>query len=71
MSTVENYDGLCGIIHLGSSSDKQVRCNYELGHYGSHSWINKRVAYHIFGGTNNPYYEEDQFIASVLASLQK
>lgn len=71
MSTVENYDGLCGIIHLYSSSDKQVRCSYELGHYGPHSWANKRVAFHIFGGITNPCYEEDQFIASVLASLKK
>lgn len=71
MSTVENYDGLCGIIHLHASSDKQVRCDYELGHHGAHSWANKKVALHIFGGCINHHYAEDQFIASVLSSMKK
>lgn len=38
MSTIESYDGLCGIIHLSSTSDQRVRCKYELGHTGPHSW---------------------------------
>jgi hypothetical protein len=71
MSTVENYDGLCGIIHLSASSDKQVRCSYELGHHGQHSWANKSVGFHIFGGCINPHYHEGKFIESVLASLKK
>lgn len=71
MSTVESYDGLCGIIHPSASSDRQVRCSYELGHHGSHSWNKVRVAYHIYGGTNNPYYRQDKFVESVLASLKK
>lgn len=71
MSTVENYDGLCGIIHLYASSSKQVRCNYEFGHHGPHSWENKKVAYHISGCTEDRWYEENQFIASVLDSMKK
>jgi hypothetical protein len=43
MSAVENYDGLCGTIHLLASSDKQVRCSYEFGHHGPHSWDNKII----------------------------
>ena len=59
MSTVENYDGLCGIIHLASSSDKQVRCHHEFGHHGPHSWDKKKVGLSIqsgafFSGTWNP-----------------
>lgn len=34
MSTVENFDGLCGIIARFASSDLQIRCKYELGHGG-------------------------------------
>ena len=71
MSTVENYDGLCGVIHRYASSDKQVRCNYELGHHGSHSWAKKKVAFHICGCTDNRYYKEEMFEASVLASIKK
>lgn len=71
MSTVENYDGLCGIICLYASSDKQVKCNFELGHHGPHSWANKKVGFHIFGGCEDRWYEERQFIASVMASIKK
>lgn len=71
MSTVDNYDGLCGIIHLHATSDKQVRCSYELGHHGKHSWANKSVAYHIFGGTEDRWYQEKQFFASVMSSIKK
>ena len=71
MSTVENYDGLCGIIHIYSSSSKQVRCSYEFGHHGQHSWAKARVAYVISGGTEDRWYNENGFIDSVLASLKK
>lgn len=37
-ATVESYDGLCGIIYHYSTSDRQVRCKYEFGHGGPHSW---------------------------------
>ena len=39
MSSLESYDGLCGIIHLNASSNQQVRCKYEFGHHGDHSWV--------------------------------
>ena len=39
MSAVESFDGLCGIIHRHSTSDQQVRCKYEFGHQGPHSWV--------------------------------
>lgn len=71
MSTVENYDGLCGIIHLYASSDKQVRCTYELGHHGQHSWAKVKVAYSIFGGSEDRWYDEKKFIESVLYSMKK
>lgn len=38
MSSLESFDGLCGIIHLCATSDQQVRCKYEFGHSGPHSW---------------------------------
>lgn len=50
MSSVENYDGLCGVIHLNASSDQQVRCSFEFGHHGPHSWEKKQVGLHIVGG---------------------
>lgn len=39
MSSLESFDGLCGIIHVNSTSEQQVRCKYEFGHYGEHSWV--------------------------------
>lgn len=51
MSSIESYDGLCGIIHLNSSSDQRVRCHFEFGHSGPHSWENKKVGLSITGGT--------------------
>lgn len=71
MSNIESYDGLCGIIHLYATSDKQVRCHHSLGHHGKHSWADKKIALHIVGGTENRHYAEDKFIESVLASLKK
>jgi hypothetical protein len=38
MSSLENFDGLCGIIHLCATSDQQVRCKYKFGHDGPHSY---------------------------------
>lgn len=50
MSSIEDYSGLCGQIHLRSSSEKRVRCNYEFGHAGPHSWANKVIGLSIMGG---------------------
>ena len=38
MSSIENYDGLCGIIWKFSTTTQQVRCKYEFGHGGPHSY---------------------------------
>jgi hypothetical protein len=54
MSSIENYEGLCGIIHLNSTSDQRVRCKYEFGHSGDHSWANKKVGLTIFAGAISP-----------------
>jgi hypothetical protein len=58
MSAVESYDGLCGIIHLYASSEKQVRCKYEFGHHGPHSWVKEKVSYNICGGITRQEVEE-------------
>jgi len=50
MSSIENYEGLCGQIHLHSSSDQRVRCNYEFAHSGPHSWEKKKFGLSIMGG---------------------
>lgn len=34
MSSIESYDGLCGIIARFASSNLQLRCHYSLGHDG-------------------------------------
>ena len=41
MSSIESFDGLCGIICMYSTFDQQVRCKYEFGHTGDHSWVKK------------------------------
>ena len=51
--SVEDFDGLCGIIHLNATSDLQVRCLYEFGHGGKHSWEDVQVGLHIEGGTGD------------------
>jgi hypothetical protein len=48
--SIESYDGLCGIIHLYSSSDRRVRCKHEFGHSGPHSWEKVAVGLHIQAG---------------------
>lgn len=47
MSTVENFDGLCGIIARFASSDLQLRCHYELGHVPPCSFEKYRSQFHI------------------------
>ena len=48
---VEDYDGLCGIpcpipLRVGT----YLRCNFELGHGGDHSWKKHEHHIRIFGG---------------------
>lgn len=38
MSALETFDGLCGIISYRSTFEQQVRCKYEFGHAGPHSY---------------------------------
>lgn len=38
MSSIETYDGLCGIIAPFSSSDLRLRCKFCIGHAGPCSW---------------------------------
>jgi hypothetical protein len=73
MSNIENYDGLCGIIHLYASSCKQVRCKYDFGHGGTHSWNNIKVAFTISShcGRSKEQIAEEGFINSVNESLKK
>lgn len=51
MSSVENYDGLCGIIAPFASSNLQLRCEYSLGHSGDHSWEKYRSSFQVQGCT--------------------
>jgi hypothetical protein len=48
---MNNFDGLCGIIWRYSTSDNQVRCQYEFGHGGKHSWYKVEYSTRIIGGT--------------------
>lgn len=52
MSSLEDYDGLCGIIDIHSNSDLRIRCKYEFGHQGPHSYEvdGKRAIKYMSGG---------------------
>lgn len=58
MSATKDYDGLCGIIHLYSGSQKQVRCHYEFGHWGPCSFAKEKVHLTISGPS---FYERLYF----------
>jgi hypothetical protein len=68
MSSVENYDGLCGIIAPFASSNLQLRCEYETGHHGDHSWEKYREQFIISShcGCSLEQIREEGFINSVL-----
>ena len=63
---IESYDGLCGICARFGSADLQLRCKYELGHVGAHSWEKYREQFAIRGCTENRFYAEEKFIESVI-----
>lgn len=66
MSSIESYDGLCGIIATFASSDLQLRCNHSMGHHGNHSWEKYRDQFRIIGGTGACGYDAEQgFLNSV------
>jgi hypothetical protein len=60
VSSIESYDGLCGIIASFAASTLRLRCKYSIGHYGSCSWEKYRSQFQISGGTGNPLYYPDQ-----------
>ena len=69
MSSIENYDGLCGIIPSFADSSRQIRCKYELGHGGPCSFEKYRHQFRIWshaGSFHRPDPEES-FINSVLS----
>jgi hypothetical protein len=55
--TVEDFDGLCGIIANFASSDLQLRCSYEMGHQGPCSFEKHKHFFRIFGGCGREDYE--------------
>lgn len=56
MSSIENYDGLCGIIPLFGSRAR-LRCNYSLGHSGPCSFEKYRNQFRLWGGSSCGDYE--------------
>jgi len=52
MSTIESYDGLCGIIPTFASSDLRLRCNYPMGHHGPCSWEKYRNQFIVCAGAS-------------------
>jgi hypothetical protein len=73
MSSVETFDGLCGIIATFASSDLQIRCTYELDHYGDCSFEKYRKQFTIQSscGRDPEEIKEEKFITSVIESMKK
>ncbi len=67
--TVEDFDGLCGIIATFGGHDLQLRCQYEMGHHGPCSFEKYRDQFRIWGGSNgNPEWTREKgFVNSVLS----
>ena len=64
--SVEDFDGLCGIIAPFAGSSLQLKCLYELGHGGPCSWTKYKSHFQIFGGCCSAPDPERDFIESVL-----
>jgi len=47
MSSIESYDGLCGLIANFSSFDLRLRCNLPIGHHGPCSWEKYRSQFRL------------------------
>lgn len=71
MSSVENFDGLCGIIANFAHSGNQLRCNYELGHHGPCSFEKYRDQFRLMAGCFSTPDPERGFIDSVLSHQNK
>jgi len=64
MSATTDFDGLCGNIPFNSSSSQQVRCKYEFGHEGSHSYektVSKRFIFSFYMHPVEPYTQNKKF----------
>jgi hypothetical protein len=71
-ATVEDYDGLCGIIPTFASSDLRMRCHFEMGHGGPCSFEKHRHNFIIIGGCFRTSLDsEEEFENSVITSLMK
>lgn len=66
MSSVENFDGLCGIIADFASSGNQIRCHYELGHHGPCSFKKYQNHFRCMAGAISSPDPERGFIESVI-----
>lgn len=69
--TVENFDGLCGIIATFSHSGNQIRCHYELGHHGPCSFEKYKDHFYCYAGCFSRPDPERGFIDSVLSHQYK
>lgn len=64
--SVEDYDGLCGIIAPFANSNRQFKCQYELGHSGPCSWEKYRSHFICRAGAICAPDPDRGFIESVL-----
>jgi hypothetical protein len=73
MSSVENFDGRCGIIATFADSSRQIRCHYIFDHGGPCSFIKYREQFglHSSCARNPKEVKEEQFIDSVIWSMQQ
>jgi hypothetical protein len=71
MSSTESFDGLCGIIADFATSDLQLRCTYELGHYGPCSFKKYTSHFRCMAGCFSYPNPERGFIDSVLSHQEK
>jgi hypothetical protein len=67
-ATVEDYDGLCGIIPTFANSSRQIRCTHELGHHGPCSFEKYRKQFWCRAGAICAPDPERKFIDSVISS---
>lgn len=63
MSSVDNYDGKCGIHADFASHDLQIRCSYPIDHGGKHSWEKYREQFTI--GCCLCYPKQDDRVSDV------
>lgn len=71
MSSVENFDGMCGIIADFAHSGNQIRCHYELGHHGPCSFEKYKRHFRFSAGAISAPDPERSFIDSVLSHQDK